>query len=908
MFSHIDEIRTKLIKMIRFNNLPEKTKELIIEINKGEFYPVSRESKMKLDVDDLRDRFELCRRSFTPQQQMDIEGIFEEYKTLPITNKTRALRRLAILINTVQNVADEITLTKREIMKILNSKLHGLKKVKEKIAESIIAAKYSGKKGFNILLVGSPGVGKTALAKAIAEVLGRKFFVIPLGTATSMLDVVGDAPSYEASNCGEVAAAFYKAKTTAIVLCLDEFEKSFNAAKEGGKVSTAFNDALSDEAYFKDAFLCSYIKTGNTVFVATANSTETIPENLLNRFTVINIDDYTEEEKAAIGAKYILPELFREFSIKKGEISVSKDVITYIAENFCEDDGARDLKKHLRTIVNKVITEWDYRGVRIPVRITKEYACSVIENYVDADSAIIRFRRNRHLYPPRVTKEIKKLIDKLRRDDLDASLREKYEKKLGYLVCMVPDRNAFSNFDRKRFFRVTDKSHCGMDDVKNTVARIFNVCAMTGKPVTNNKFLFVGPPGCGKSSIGTSMAEGCGVKCVKISLNGVSDEKYIKGHIEAYNGADAGQPVKAVAEMGAAGGIIILDEIDKMSRNAGVAVSNTLVDLLDNSGEFTDNFLGVPVDLSNVLFIATANDISAVDKVLLDRFTVIHLDGYTEKEKEKIISGYIIPKAEKNLCPEDISIEFSEEAKKLLSSVYCRSMGVRDADKAVCRLVEDKLFCLRKDETHAVISADDVEKVLGKPLAERGNFPETVYPGLSKALAVTNGGCGMAFAVETVLIPDDDSFTITGLPRETTVDSVKLAACYIKRNYIGALKRKGIHVHFGEGSVEKDGPSAGVAILMSMLSAAFDTPITENVAYTGEINANGYVFNIGGTLSKIQAAQQSGCDKVFIPQGNYDELTAEELAQFSIEVVPVKHISQVIDSVFKGMPEMVRSA
>lgn len=344
-------------------------------------------------------------------------------------------------------------------------------------------------------------------------------------------------------------------------------------------------------------------------------------------------------------------------------------------------------------------------------------------------------------------------------------------------------------------------------------------------------------------------------------------------------------------------GVILLDEIDKIGNHNGIPVSNTLVDLLDDSGEFSDNFLGVPIDLSNILFIATANDINAVDSVIRDRFTIIYLDGYTKNEKSKIIEDYIIPKVVKELCPDTLKMAFTSEAIELVKSSYCLSFGVRDAEKVIRKLVKDKLYTL-KSERSVKISVKDVQRVLGNPPAQRGNIPEIIYPGLSKGLAITGDNIGMAFAIETMLIPNDKSITITGLPKESTVDSVKLAITYIKCNYPGLLENKGIHVHFAEGSVQKDGPSAGVAIMMSILSAGLNEKIKENVAYTGELNANGYIFNIGGTKEKIQGAQESGCSKVFIPEGNYKELSKEDLNLFSVEIVPVKHITQVIENVF----------
>ncbi len=898
IFSSFDTVEKKFDAFEKYCILSDKEKGEIKKYCSGTLYPIEKTATVSTtSIDDLRFKFDLCRRSYTPQQQMDIECIFNECKSFGLTNKGRAERRVRYILGISQTVAPEVTMSKEEIIAELDKYLYKLDNVKVKIAEAIVAAKVTKKKGFSILLIGSPGVGKTAIINAVGKVLGRPTFVIPLGSTSSIIDVVGDAPQYDASDSGEVVKNFYKAGTTCVVMGLDEYDKSYESTKDGGKVSKAFNDALSDEHFFKDAFLGTYINTSNTVFIATANSTDTIPENLLNRFTVIKIDDYTEEEKVEIAKRCILPSLLKEYGIRRSEFVISDVTLNYIVRNFCEDEGARDLKKHLESIICRVVSAWDSNGKRKTVRVNKKLVDEVLVSYVDAENPAIIYRRNKKFYSPQVSSEIAELISKLRRDDLEAANRDKYEKKLDYLVHMIPVGNAFSNFDKTEYFKTVDKTHYGLENVKRETAQIFNISAINGKSITSNRLLLVGPPGIGKTSIVKSIAAGCGSKYIKISLNGVSDETFIKGHAFSYNGADAGQVVKAIKKMGTSKGIIQLDEIDKMGSKEGMKTANTLVDLLDDSAEFTDNFLGVSVDLTGIMFIATANDISAIDSVLLDRFTVIRLDGYTEKEKKSIVSDYIVPAVISELCPRNFDLTFTDEAKHLISSVYCRSFGVRDADKAARRIVKQKLYEVEISQGKAKVTSDDVARILGAPPAERGNFPAESYAGLSKALAVTGDNCGMAFAVETKIIPEDNSLTVTGLPMDSTLDSVKLASTYIKCRYPGVLKDKGVHVHFGEGSVRKDGPSAGVAILISMLSAVLETPVNGNVAYTGEINANGYVFNIGGTVAKIQAAEQSGCSKVFIPMGNYKALNANELSQFKVEVVPVTHVSEVIEAV-----------
>lgn len=897
MFNSFDTTESKLTAMEKFINLSASVqKSFQAQLSGEKFATVKISSGPSTDMDTLRFKFDMCRNTYTPQQQRDIEAIFEECRSLTSTNRTRATRRLSYILNINQGASQDIVMTKEEIIAKLDKLLHKHGKLKEKLAEAIVASKYSCKKGFCILLVGSPGVGKTAIMKAVAEVLEIPFFVVPLGSSTSIVDILGNAPHYDASDCGEVVKNYFKVGTTRVVVGLDEYDKSYESTKEGGKVSKAFNDALSDEHYFKDAFLGTYINTENTIFIATANSIDTIPANLINRFTVINVDDYEEDDKVEIAQNFILPSVLKNFDVNSEDIIVEDDAIKHIAQNFCEDDGARDLKKAIESIVCKVLSIWDSAGKRYKFNIDKGFIDSSLESTINKISPAIIYRRNKSLYSSEIAEEIKDLLAKLKQENLDGELREKYDKKLNYLVNLIPVGDAFSHFDKENFYTEINTTHYGMENVKKEVAQIFNVCALNNRPLSATRLLLVGPPGVGKTSIVKSIAKACNSKYCKISLNGISDDASIKGHALSYISADAGMPIRAIHKMKTTKGIVHLDEIDKMGSREGVSAANALVDMLDDSSEFTDNYIGQPVDLSGIMYIATANDISAIDPVLLDRFTVIYLEGYTEKEKTEIVNKYVVPKVISELVPKGYKLTFSEDAQKLLSEVYCRSFGVRDADKAVRRLVRDKLYS--SDKRKLIIDAEDVKSVLGAPPTERGNFPHQNYPGLSKALAVTGNNCGMAFSVETMIIPDENSLTITGLPKESTIDSVKLAISYVKCNYPGMLTNKGIHIHFGEGAVQKDGPSAGVAILMSLLSATFNTPIIENVSYTGEINGNGYVFNIGGTIAKIQAAEQSGCTKVFIPEGNYKQLSKDDLDLFSIEIVPVNHISQIIESIF----------
>ena len=261
----------------------------------------------------------------------------------------------------------------------------------------------------------------------------------------------------------------------------------------------------------------------------------------------------------------------------------------------------------------------------------------------------------------------------------------------------------------------------------------------------------------------------------------------------------------------------------------------------------------------------------------------------------------MIPKLERNYAASGVTISIEADAESYLLETYCSSFGVRDAEKAVQRIVGGKLVAQSGEEDALTINInrEDVREYMGTEPIPRGNFLTEALPGVAKALAVSNGNTGKTFAIETVLIDGDESLEITGLPKESATDSVKIAVACIKRMYPDKLKGKQIHVHFGEGSVPKDGPSAGVAIFMSILSAALNKPIMDkkpyDIAFTGELSLTGGVFAVGGMMEKIQAACDSGCTKVFIPEQNYDKLDEEKLRSFDCDIIPIERVSSLLE-------------
>lgn len=895
MFDSIVNIKEKYSLMKKFLELALGQQKSIVQQLSGKKYGINTDEDVVRfkKLDELRLKFDICRETYTHQQQRDIENLFAECSG--VMKPGKSLLKLKYILNITPTISAKSVPNRNSIMETLNKRLYKLDKVKTEIVEAIIASKYTQNHGLRLLLVGSPGTGKTTIIKAIAEAYGLPYDVIHLNGANSALEIKGTDSSYDGSDAGKLVKSFYQLGTTEAVIGLDEIDKMASGGKDGNPAD-ALLDTLSDEHVCYDAFLETGIDTHNTIYIATANSTNGIPEFLLNRFKVIMVDDYDDDDKVVIAQEYVIPQLLKTYDLSKTDIVFPADVLLYMVKRFCSDNGVRGLKEGVHSIIRMIINCWDEAGKRTSVIVDSEMVNNRLEPIADTSNVQLRYHRNKELFSENVRDEIKKGLTLLLTSNLNPHEKATVSRRLEYLTSIIPEKGGFEAFDKEAFFDCVSSTHFGLLSVKEKVAKSFYAKALKKKSFSSERILLAGGPGIGKSSICKSIAKGLGIPYVKISLNGVADTHMLKGFEPTWQDSDAGVIVRELAKAGTTKVLVQLDETDKLGKMNGVNVSNALIDLLDNSSEFTDVFLGVPLDLSNVLFIATANDLSAMEPWLLDRFSIIQLDGYTYADKEQILDKYLLPKLDAEYAEVGIKFSITNEAKSILLKDYCTSFGVRDLEKAVDRIVNDKLY-RAMDAEHVCIDANDIFASLGSKPIPRGNLLKKNIPGFSKALAVSGNNSGMSFSIESAIIPSDNYTCITGLPKESAIDSVKLAKTYIRTHFLPDNEDFGVHLHFGEGAVVKDGPSAGVAIMVSMLSAVFNMPVEGNVAYTGEIDLFGNVFAIGGTLAKIQAAEQSGCSKVFIPRDNYDQLSKEETEQFSVEIIPVDHVNEVINTV-----------
>ena len=463
--------------------------------------------------------------------------------------------------------------------------------------------------------------------------------------------------------------------------------------------------------------------------------------------------------------------------------------------------------------------------------------------------------------------------------------------------------------------KVLDNDHFGLEKPKERITEYLAVRALTSKqrgPI----LCLVGPPGVGKTSLAKSVANAMGRKFVRISLGGVRDEAEIRGHRRTYIGALPGKIIQGMKKAGTKNPVFLLDEIDKIGADFRGDPASALLEALDpeQNSTFNDHYLEVDYDLSQVLFITTANVLHTIPWALQDRMEIIKLSGYTELEKKKIAEKYLVPKQLENNGLTDKNASITEKALDFLIQRYTREAGVRTLEReigSVCRKTAKEVVQNGKDFSQK-ITPKVVQKYLGVPKFKHGEIEDKSQIGMSTGLAWTEVG-GELLNVEVSVVPGKGSFTVTGKLGEVMQESTKAAMSYVRsrakrlgldRNFYQKID---IHVHVPEGAQPKDGPSAGIAISTAIISALVQKEVKKDVAMTGEITLRGRILPIGGLKEKILAAHRGGVNRVLIPDENEKDLNdiPKEIKK-DIDIVSVKHMDEVISHAIKSKDEILK--
>ena len=462
------------------------------------------------------------------------------------------------------------------------------------------------------------------------------------------------------------------------------------------------------------------------------------------------------------------------------------------------------------------------------------------------------------------------------------------------------------NEDIRHAEKILNEDHYGLEKVKERILEYLAVRSLTKKG-TSPIICLVGPPGTGKTSIARSVAKALNKKYVRISLGGVRDEAEIRGHRKTYVGAMPGRLVEGLRQAGVANPLMLLDEIDKVSSDYKGDTSSALLEVLDGEQnvKFRDHYVEVPVDLSQVLFIATANTTQTIPGPLLDRMELIEVNSYTENEKFHIAKDYLVGKQiERNgLIPQQIV--FSDKCLEKIIHNYTREAGVRNLERRigdVCRKAARKY--LEKKQGPIRVNEGNLEKYLGKERVSFEDANEEDEVGIVRGLAWTSVG-GDTLQIEVNVMPGKGNLLMTGQMGDVMKESAQIALTYVRSicpDYQVAddyFEKHDLHLHIPEGAVPKDGPSAGITMATAMLSAVIGRKVLAKVAMTGEITLRGRVLPIGGLKEKILAAKMAHIKKVLVPDKNRPDMAelSKEITR-GLEIVYVKNMDEVIKEAF----------
>jgi len=519
--------------------------------------------------------------------------------------------------------------------------------------------------------------------------------------------------------------------------------------------------------------------------------------------------------------------------------------------------------------------------------------------------------------------EEKELMDKLRKAKMPVDIEEKARKEIKRLTQMNqfnPESGYIRNYldwlldlpwsiesksdiNIKTAEKILNEDHYGLEKVKERIVEYLAVNKLAGK-MKGPILCFVGPPGVGKTSLGKSIARALGRKFVKISLGGIRDEAEIRGHRRTYVGALPGRIVQGIKDAGTRNPVFMLDEIDKVGADFRGDPSSALLEALDpeQNNLFADHYLEVPFDLSNVMFVTTANVLDTIPPALKDRLEVIQFAGYTQEEKFRIVKNFLLKKQRESHGLKETKIEITDKALKYIIDHYTREAGVRGLERQIAMILRKVAKMVAEGKKgKVVVTEKNVAKFLGPARINSTLIEKKDEIGMSTGLAWTEAGGDILF-IEVALMPGKGNLLLTGQLGDVMKESCQAAMSYIRARAkaLGLnekfFQRLDVHVHVPEGAVPKDGPSAGIAITTAIVSALTKIPVSRKVGMTGEITLRGRVLEIGGIKEKIIAAHRAGLKTIILPKDNKKDLedVPKEVLK-DLKFVFVEHMDEVLD-------------
>ena len=501
-------------------------------------------------------------------------------------------------------------------------------------------------------------------------------------------------------------------------------------------------------------------------------------------------------------------------------------------------------------------------------------------------------------------KEADKVLNRMKQEGQDGHEYGMLYDYLEFVTSLSWKPEPAAAIDLKEAEKILDEDHYGLSKVKERIIQQLAVMALNKKQ-SGSVLLFVGAPGTGKTSIGQSIARALGRKYVRISLGGVRDEAEIRGHRRTYIGAMPGRIMQGMQRAGVMNPVMVLDEVDKLSKDYSGDPASALLEVLDpeQNNPFADHYMNVPYDLSNVLFVCTANSVDTIPEPLLNRMEVIQFPGYTAVEKFQIAKRHLLPAAMKNAGIKAQNLKVTDGAIKRLISGYTAEAGVRGLKKQLDVLCRSAAVKLVKGEQKSIsVSEKRLPQFLGHHEIRHEHVLANKEPGVITGLAWTAAGGEILF-IETSLAPGKGNLIITGQLGDVMKESARIALSLVKHMYpeeAAKLEDHDLHIHVPAGAVPKDGPSAGITLTTALASLLTGKSVSPEFAMTGEVSLTGRVMPIGGLPEKLMAAERAGVKTVFIPKENEEDLeeVAKEVRE-KLTILPVEKVTDVLEKVLQ---------
>lgn len=501
-------------------------------------------------------------------------------------------------------------------------------------------------------------------------------------------------------------------------------------------------------------------------------------------------------------------------------------------------------------------------------------------------------------------KEADNVLNRMKQEGKDSHEYGLLYNYLDFVTSLQWKKEEPKEIELDKAMEVLDREHYGLKKVKKRIIEQLAVMSLNKKQ-SGSILLFVGAPGTGKTSIGKSIAEALGREYVRISLGGIRDEADIRGHRRTYIGAMPGRIMDGMKKAGTSNPVMVLDEIDKLASSYNGDPASALLEVLDpeQNNTFTDHYMNVPYDLSDVLFVCTANSLDTIPGPLLDRMEVIRFTGYTALEKFSIAKDHLIPKAKKKAGISDENLIIEDDTIKALINGYTMEAGVRGLKKQIGSLCRYAAVELVKNGKKVLdVKPEDLSDYLDQRPIKHESILEKKQAGVVTGLAWTAVGGEILF-IETMFTKGKGNVKVTGQLGDVMKESVDIALSLVKSMYPDKseiFEKNDIHIHVPAGAVPKDGPSAGITMTTALASLINNIPVSPEYAMTGEVSLRGNVMPIGGLPEKLMAAARAGIKKVFIPEENEDDLkeVAKEVLD-ELEIIPVKRVEDVLNIVLK---------